>query len=61
MFHGLRTLSDQSLLKMMSSLSVKKRRNNYSSGDVDEAITKIQAGDILQAEAVREYDIPLQT
>ena len=61
MFHGERALSEQSLLKMISSPSVKKRKNNYSSGDVDEAITKIQTGEILQAKAVCKYGIPRQT
>ena len=60
MFHGVRTLREQSLLKMMSSLYVKKRRNNYSSGDVDEAITNIQKGEISQAKSVRKYGIPRQ-
>ena len=50
---------DQSLFKMMSSPSVKKKRKNYSSGDLDEAITKIQTGDISQAKVVREYSIPV--
>ena len=61
MFHCVRALSDQSLPKMMSSPSVKKRRKNYSSGDVDEAITKIQTGEISQAKAVREYGILRRT
>ena len=55
------TLSDQSILKIiMSSPSVINRRKNYSSGDVDKAITKIQKGDISQAKSVREYGIPCQ-
>ena len=61
MFHGECALSDQSLLKMMVSPSVKKRRKNYSSGDVDEAIKKIQTGETSQAKAVCEYGIPLRT
>ena len=55
MFRGARALS-QSLLKMMSSPSVKKTRKNYSSSDVDKATTKIQTGEISQAKAVRAYD-----
>ena len=61
MFHGVRELSDQSLLNMMTYPSVKNRRNNYSSGDADEATTNIQTGEISQAKAVREYGIRLQT
>ena len=57
MFHGACTLSDQSLLKMVPSPSLKKRRKNYSSGDVGEAITKIQTGEILQVKAVLVYGI----
>ena len=60
MFHGVRALSDQSLINIMYSPSVKKRRDNYSSGDVDEAITKIQTGDISQEKAVHGYGIPRQ-
>ena len=51
MFHGTRALS-RSLLKMMPSPSVNMRRNNYSSGDVDKAIAKIQTGEISQAKGV---------
>ena len=40
---------------------MKKRRKNYSSSDVDEAITKIQTGEISQAKAVCKYGIPRQT
>ena len=61
MFHGPRALSDQSVLKMMSSPSVKNRRKNYSSGDVDEAITNIRTGEISRAKAVKEYGIHSQT
>ena len=61
MFHGVRELSDQSLLNMMTYPSVKNRRNNYSSGDADEATTNIQTGEISQAKAVRKYGIRLQT
>ena len=61
MFHGVRALSDQSLLKMMSSPSVKNKRKNYSSGDVDKSITNIQTGGISQAKSVCEYGIPRQT
>ena len=43
------------------SPSVKKRRNNYSSGDVDEDIKKIQTGEISQDKAVHEYGITRQT
>ena len=57
MFHGAHALI-QKLLKMVSYPSVKNSRNNYSSGDVDEAITKIQTGEISQTKAVREYGIP---
>ena len=55
LFHGTRALS-QSLLKIMYSTSVKNRRNNYSSGDVDEAITKIQT-----VKSVHKYGISRQT
>ena len=41
--------------------SVKKRRKNYSYGDVDEAITKIRTGEISQAKEVHEYGIPRRT
>ena len=40
---------------------MKKRRNNYSSGDVDEAITKIQTGGIPQEKSVHKYGISRQT
>ena len=40
---------------------MKKRRNNYSSGDVDEDIKKIQTGEISQDKAVHEYGITRQT
>ena len=53
MFHGERAMSDQSLIKMRSSPSAKNRRKNYSSGDVDKAITKIQTGDISRTKALR--------
>ena len=46
-------LSEQSLINMMSSPSMKNSRDDYSSGDVDEAITKIHTGEISQARAVR--------
>ena len=58
MFHGARALSEQSLLKMMYFPSVRRNKKNYSYGDVDVAITKIQTGEISQAKAVREYGIP---
>ena len=61
MFHGARALSDQSLLKMKSSPSVKKKSNNYSSGDVDKSTTEVKAGEITQVKAVHEYGIPHQT
>ena len=60
MFHGACALSDHSLVKMISSLSVKNKRKNYSSGDVDKSITKIETGDISQARAVRKYGITHQ-
>ena len=60
MFRGARALIDQSLPNMMSSTSMKKRRKNYSSSDTDEAITKIQTGEISQAKSVHEYVIPCQ-
>ena len=46
---------------MMSSPSVIKKRKNYSSGDVDEAIKNIQIGDISHAKSVCKYEIPIQT
>ena len=60
MFHGAHALSDQSLLKMTSSPSVKKKSNNYSSGDVDKSTTEIKAGEITQVKAVHEYGIPFR-
>ena len=60
MFHGAHALSYQSLLKMMSSPSVKNRIDNYFSSDVDETITDIQTGEISQAKAVCEYVISRQ-
>ena len=60
MFHGACALSYQSIIKMMFSPSVKKRRKNYYSGDFDEAITNIQTGDISQEKAVFEYGLPHQ-
>ena len=57
MFHCAHALI-QSLLNLMFSLSVKRRSNNYSSGDIDKDTTKIQTGDISQLKAVREYVIP---
>ena len=61
MFHGAWSLSYLSLLKMISSPSVRKRKKNYSLGDIDEAITNIQTGDISQEKAVCEYGIPRRT
>ena len=61
MLHGASALSDQSLLKMMSSPSMKKRRKNYSSDNADKAIKNIETGEISQAKAVREYGIPHRT
>ena len=37
---------------------MKKRRKNYSPGDVGKVITKIQTGDISQAKSFCEYIIP---
>ena len=59
MFH-VHALS-QTLLKMVSSPSVKKRRKNCSSVEVDESITNIQTGYISQVKAVCEYGITRQT
>ena len=56
-----RAPSDQSLLTMMSSPSAKNKRNNYSSGDVEEAIRNIETVEISQVKAIREYGIPRQT
>ena len=61
MLHGSHALRYQSLLKMISSNSTKKRRANCSSVEVDESITKIQTGDISHPEAVLEYRIMRQT
>ena len=61
MFHGARALSDQSLLKMMSSPSVKNKRKDYSSSDVDETITKIQKWNISRSKKLCEYVIPWRT
>ena len=61
MFHGARTLSDQSLVNIMSYSLVKKRSNNYSSGVIDEAITNIQIGEISYAKSVFKYGILRQT
>ena len=61
MLHGASALIDQSLLKMMSSPSVKKRRKNYSSFDVDKSITRIKTGEISHAKAVCKYVILRQT
>ena len=61
MFHCACALIDQSLLKMMYSSSIKNRRNNYSSDDVDKAITKIQTGDVSQAKVVCKYGIQRRT
>ena len=58
MFHGEYEMSDQSLLKMVSSPYMEKRRNNYSSDDFDEAITNIKTGEISQAKEVLKYGIP---
>ena len=60
LFHGAHTLIDQSLLKMMSSPSVKKKSKNYYSDDIGKDITEIQTEDISQAKSVHEYSIPLQ-
>ena len=59
-FHGAHAMS-HSLLKIISYPSVKKRRKNYSSADIDKAITNIQAGDITRTKAVCGYGIPRQT
>ena len=40
----------------MSSTSAKKRKK-YSSADVDEALSKVESGEISQAEAVHNYGI----
>ena len=48
----------QSLLKMMSYLSMETKRKNYSSSDFDKSITKIKAGDISQEKSVSEYVNP---
>ena len=61
MFHVAHALSDQSLLKTMSSPSMKKRKNYYSSSEAEISITKIQIGEISQAIAVREYGILRRT
>ena len=46
-------LSDQSLIKIISSHSAKKKRRDYFYGDVDKAITKTQTGGVSQAKAVQ--------
>ena len=61
MFHGARALNDQSLLNIMYSPFVKKRRKNKSHIDVDESIPNIQIGNISQEKLVREYEIPRRT
>ena len=60
MFHCTYTLSDPSLLNMMTCPSVKKRRRNYSSSHVSEYITNIQIGDNSQAKEVFKYSTPRQ-
>ena len=44
----------------MSSLSA-KRRKNYSSCDVSEAISKVETGNISRSKSVHDYGIPRQT
>ena len=39
---------------------MKKKRNNYSSGESDESITKFQTGEIQQVRLVCEYGIQCQ-
>ena len=56
-----RTTSDQSIISMMSYPSAKNKRKNYSYSDIDEAIKKIDTGDISQAKAVHGYGIMYQT
>ena len=51
-------LSDESLLKMISSPSTKNNKNNYSSVDVEKSIANIKTGDISQVKFVRKYRIP---
>ena len=60
MFHGACTLS-QTLLEMISSPSVKKRRENNSYGDAYKAITKIETGEISHMKEVRGHGILRQT
>ena len=45
----------------MYSPSVKKRRNKYSSVDIEKSITKIQKWEISQAKLVCEFGITRQT
>ena len=47
-----RVPSDKSLLKMMSSTSAKKKRDNYSYSDIGEEFTRIETGVISQAKDV---------
>ena len=56
-----RMMINQSLITMMFSTSAKKRRSHYYSSEVVTATTKIQTGEISQAQAVYDYGIPCQT